>query len=84
VNGEINTFMGFNFIMSNRLSIAASKRKIIAYVQDGLLLAQAGGITSRIDERADKSYSTQVYAAATMGATRMEEAKVVTIEAYEA
>jgi len=84
VNGEINTFMGFNFIMSNRLSIASSKRKVIAYVQDGLLLAQAGGITSRIDERADKSYSTQVYAAATMGATRMEEAKVVTIEAYEA
>jgi len=84
VNGEINTFMGFNFIMSNRLAKAASKRTCIAYVQDGLLLAQAQGITTRIDERSDKSYATQVYVSATMGATRMEEAKVVSIEAYEA
>jgi hypothetical protein len=76
--------MGFNFIMSNRLAKASSKRTVIAYTQDGLLLAQAGGISARIDERSDKSYATQVYAAATIGATRMEEAKVVSIEAYEA
>jgi hypothetical protein len=76
--------MGFNFIMSNRLAKASSKRTCIAYVQDGLLLAQAQGINTRIDERADKSYATQVYVSATMGATRMEEAKVVSIEAYEA
>ena len=36
-------------------------------------------IVSRIDERADKSYSTQVYYCAQFGATRMEEDKVVSI-----
>lgn len=84
VNGEINSFMGFNFVMSNRLSKASSKRKCLAYTQDAILLAVGQGITTRIDERSDKSYATQVYVSGTMGATRMEEAKVVSIEAYEA
>ena len=35
--------------------------------------------TARIDERADKSYATQVYYCMSVGATRMEEAKVVEI-----
>ena len=34
---------------------------------------------ARIEERADKSFSTQVYYCATFGATRMEEAKVTVI-----
>jgi hypothetical protein len=34
---------------------------------------------SRIEERADKSYSTQVYYCQTVGSTRMEEEKVVQI-----
>src|SRR5210317_990710 len=33
-NGEINSFLGFNFIVSNRLSIASSKRSCIACAQD--------------------------------------------------
>ena len=36
-------------------------------------------INTRIGERADKSYSTQVYAKGTFGATRVEEKKVVEI-----
>ena len=38
---------------------------------------------ARIEERADKSYSTQVYYCATFGATRMEEDKVVEITCDE-
>jgi len=34
-------------------------------------------VNARIDERADKSYATQVYYCMSIGATRMEEAKVV-------
>ena len=83
-NGEISTFLGFNFITSNRLSIASSKRLCLAYAQDGIKLALGQDLMTRIDERADKGYSQQVYVCASMGATRMEEEKVVTIQAHEA
>ena len=82
--GDINTFLGFNFIVSNRLSIASSKRKCIAFVSDGIGLAVGKDSTARIDERADKGYATQVYYSAAFGATRMEEEKVVEIQAHEA
>tara|TARA_Y100001972_G_scaffold63428_1_gene77482 strand:- start:804 stop:1667 length:864 start_codon:yes stop_codon:yes gene_type:complete len=83
-NGEVNTFLGFNFIVSNRLTIASSKRLCLAYAMDGLKMAIGKDIMTRIDERADKGYSTQVYVCQTIGATRMEEEKVVTIQAHEA
>ena len=83
-NGEINSFLGFNFITSNRLSIASSKRLCLAFAMDGVKLALGQDIMTRIDERSDKGYATQVYVCMTMGATRMEEEKVVTIEAHEA
>ena len=82
--GDINTFLGFNFIVSNRLAIATNKRKCIAFVSDGIGLAVGKDATARIDERADKGYATQVYYSAAFGATRMEEDKVVKIQAYEA
>jgi hypothetical protein len=82
-NGEINSFLGFNFIVSNRLSLSGSTRSCIAYAQDGIALAVGKDTTARIDERSDKSYATQVYYCATFGATRMEEDKVVEVQATE-
>jgi len=82
--GDINTFLGFNFIVSNRLAAASSIRDCIAFVSDGIGLAIGKDSTARIDERADKGYATQVYYSAAFGATRMEEDKVVKIQAYEA
>jgi hypothetical protein len=82
--GDINSFLGFNFIVSNRLAIASSKRSLIAFAQDGILLGVGKDVTARIDERSDKGYATQVYYSAAFGATRMEESKVVQIEAHEA
>jgi hypothetical protein len=46
---------------------------------DGIKLAIGKEPSARIDERADKSYATQVYYCMSVGATRMEEAKVVEI-----
>jgi len=83
-NGEVNSFLGFNFIVTNRLSIASSKRLCLAWAQDGIKMALGQDIMTRIDERSDKGYSTQVYVCQSIGATRMEEEKVVTIQAHEA
>ena len=82
--GQMDTFSGFKFIVSNRLGLDAnSHRQVFAFAGDGLKLAMGKEPTARIDERSDKSYATQVYYCKTIGATRMEEAKVVEIACSE-
>ena len=83
VQGEVNQFMGFTFVTSTRLGLSGSTRSCFAYAVDGILLAVAKDLTVRIDERPDKSYATQVYACMSIGATRMEETKVVQIDCVE-
>jgi len=84
VQGEIDTFLGFKFIVSTRLSSESGvNRRVIAWAEDGLLLSIGKDITAKIDERADKGYATQVYYAMSIGATRMEEEKVVEIKCRE-
>lgn len=61
-------------------AIGATDKVALAFVGDGLIMGEnSGGRLARIDDRADKSYSGQVYAAMDLGAVRMEEAKVVQI-----
>lgn len=83
VNGEIDTFMGFRFIISNRLNVASGVRDCFAYVRSGLELGIGQDVMARIEERPDKSFSTYVYYCMTIGATRLEEEKVVKIEVDE-
>ncbi len=83
VQGDVNQFMGFTFIMSNRLSLSGSTRTCFAWAEDGMALAIGRDVNARIDERADKGYSTQVYYAMSVGSTRMEEEKVVQIDCAE-
>ena len=84
VQGEVDTFVGFKFIVSNRLNTDSDgNRQVIAFAGDGIKLAIGKDVTGRIDERADKSYSTQIYYCMDIGATRMEEEKVVEIACTE-
>ena len=84
--GQVDSFLGFKFIVSNRLVFDATNtddRLCYAFTQDAIKLAIGQDVIARIDERADKSYSTQVYYAMSIGATRMEEEKVVQIACDE-
>lgn len=83
VQGDVDTFVGFKFITSNRLSDDGTSRLCYAWAQDGCKLAVGKDVMARIDERSDKSYSTQVFYCATFGSTRMEEDKVVEIACNE-
>ena len=83
VNGEINTFMGFHFIVSTRLSVTSNIRKCLAWAKSGIGLAMNGNAKSRITERSDKNYSTQVFIEASMGATSVEDEKVVEVSCDE-
>lgn len=76
VNGQVNTFMGFNFFWSNRITTTTTGYRSIAWAEDGLILGMAEDIKSRITERDDKNYSIQVYSEMSAGAIRLEGAKV--------
>ena len=84
--GQLDSFLGFNFIMSTRLNTDASyttDRLVFAFTEDAIKLAIGKDVGAKISERADKSYSTQVYYSMDVGATRMEEEKVVQIPCNE-
>ena len=84
VQGDIDTFMGFNFIRTERLDTnSSSNRLVLAFAQSGIGLAVGQDVQTRISERADKNYATQVFLSMTIGATRIEDEKVVEIECTE-
>lgn len=84
VEGKVNEFMGFTFVRTERLTTDGNgDRQIIAWAEDGLLLASGSNNITRITERADKSYSVQVFRSEDFGSTRMEEEKVVEIACVE-
>jgi hypothetical protein len=79
VNGEVNTFMGFQFVWTTRATSSGGYRQALAYPASAGLLGVAENIKVRIDELPTKRYSYQVYSTATFGATRMWEEKVIQI-----
>lgn len=80
VNGTVDTFMGFKFIWTTRVTTDSSGyRQCLAYPQSAGILGVAQDINVRIDERPDKRYSYQVYSTATFGATRLWGQKTVKI-----
>ena len=82
--GKLDTFLGFKFLRTERLlEDATPDRKVLCYVQSGICLALGKDITASIDKRVDKSNATQVYLSMSIGASRMEEKKVVTIACEE-
>lgn len=103
VQGQINSFLGFNFIRTELLTTeataltfnvttgeydsggtsASGNRICIAWAEDGLISSVGEDMIAKVDVRPDKSYATQVYARMSMGATRMEEEKVVYIGCKE-
>jgi hypothetical protein len=85
VQGEVDYFMGFRFIVSNRLTVDSnSHRTCFAFARSGLELGIGQDVMARIEERPDKSFSTYVYYCMSIGATRLEEEKVVEITVDEA
>lgn len=75
VKGEIDTFLGLNFIKSNLVPSG----KALVWQKNAIGIAISAEPFIRISERADKNYSWQVFIEMDMGATRVEEAGVVEI-----
>lgn len=58
---------------------AANSRRCFAWAQDGLILSTGKEVMARIKEIPERHYANQVYAKMGIGATRMEEVKVVEV-----
>lgn len=82
VNGQLDTFMGFKFRRVNKSFLPYDRptgvRTVVAYAKSGLRMSD-GGRRVHVDIRPDRSHSLQIRTTASIGACRMQEAKVVTI-----
>lgn len=88
VDGEVNQFMGFTFVPyedynGRGLPKTGNVRTLPAWVQDGMHLGVWDDLTITINNRADKNNIKQLHATFTADATRLEEGKVIAIEAVE-
>ena len=75
VQGVIDTFLGFKFVVTNQMTAL----KAGVYAKNAVALAIGAEPRVRISERDDKNYSTQVFVQMDIGATRVEDAGVVEI-----
>lgn len=91
VDGKITSFMGFNFIHSERIpgggSFNAAQNPAVTgyttgsawlvpfWAKSGVTLGVWGDVKTSIDRRPDMRNSWQVYVTGTFGATRLEEKK---------
>lgn len=83
VEGRIDTFMGFKFIRTQRLTLSGTTRTALAWAKSGVCLAKRNEMNSKMDQIPTKHYATQIYASISCGATRMDEEKCVEISCLE-
>lgn len=80
VRGEIDTWMGFKWIVSTNLSSSGTLTSCFAMQRYAIALSLGSEPLVRTDERTDLSYSWQVYYELNIGAVRLEEARVVQVD----
>jgi hypothetical protein len=94
VQGQIDTYLGFEFVKVDGARIDGTKilptttvggsiRRCIAWQRDCLLMGLGSSPSARITERPDKNYATQVFYSMSIGATRMQEVGVVEVDCQE-
>ena len=88
VEGRIRSFMGFNFIHTERIPGGLSYNGSIntgglyyvpCWAKSGAALGMWNDVQAAVDKRPDKRNSWQVYVTGTFGGTRLEEKRFVQI-----
>ncbi len=84
--GLVQRFLGIEFVICERLNVdGSSYRRIPVFARSGMHLGIWGGISTNMSQRTDlTSQPWQAYMKMSMGATRLEEKKVVEIKCSEA
>lgn len=83
--GQIDTFLGFKFVRSERLAYlsSANTRYALAFSKSCMALGVGKDIVSSIDVLPGKNYSAQIYARMSIAATRLEDEGVVEVSCFE-
>lgn len=81
--GQIDTFLGFKFIRSERLFKSSTTRFCLAWSKGCVAFGTGMDIVTNIDPLPAKNYSVQVYARESIGAVRVEDEGVVEIGCFE-
>jgi len=81
--GQVDTFLGFKFVRSERLPKSGTDRYCIAWSRGCVAFGSGMDIVSSIDPLPNKNYSVQVYARESIGAVRVEDEGVVEIACTE-
>lgn len=79
VDGKLTSFMGINFIHTERLGTASSEYRCPVWCKSGIGLGLWQDVNVEMAKRADKNFSLQIYASLSVGATRTQEKKVVEV-----
>lgn len=78
INGEINNFMGFEFVQTQTVAVDANDyASCVGYTKSALVAGITEGFNTRVEQLPTKNYSWQVWASQDMGATRIQEEGVV-------
>lgn len=86
VAGEIDTWLGFKFVVLPDGIIHVDNNNVADYYafhKTGVCFGMLEELFLRVEERADKSYSKQIYYEINAGAGRLEEAKVIKVKSDE-
>lgn len=80
VDGKVVRFLGFNIVVSERLTVGSNIRDTIFFVQSGLYLGIWKDMTNRVSIRNDISGEPyDLYTAMSSGATRTQLGKVIKV-----
>ena len=88
VAGEIDSFVGFEFIRTERLLGVADGTdtdpvKCLAYTETGIGLAVGQDMTVKMAEDPTKAFAMRIYASQSINATRIEDEKVVEVQCVQ-
>lgn len=83
VRGEIDTFLGCKVIQTQLVPKVSTTRFCMLYTKSGIGLAIGKDVTSRITEESTLHFAKQLYFSMAIGASRLEEVKVVEIACIE-
>lgn len=83
VKGEIDEFLGFKFIRTERLLRTGTTRRCLAFQPNAIGLAIGEDVEVDIGPRRDKGNATQLLVTMQMDATRVEDERIVAIDCTE-
>ena len=79
--GYVNNFMGYTWIVTNRLNApAAGQLDMIAMTRDALGLHIAKDISTKVAEDPSKSFAWRVYTYMSMDVVRIEDEKIIKVK----